>query len=213
MAMSLACHSRNRFILNLLPHLHQASALRRVISVLGAGHEGPISSHDFQNRTNPMRRSRGHMNSMATLSLEAIAATAPDVSFINGFPGLVDTGLLRGTTGPLMFAVRIAFRVMMPFRAIPNLEVGERFAFLATSAKYPSSEGGDAGVPIADGVEVARGTTGEVGSGVYSLDQTGESSGLAVEAVLAQMRAEGMVEKVWGHFEGEFKRITGVVAV
>lgn len=157
------------------------------------------------------------MNSMATLSLEAIAQTAPDVTFINACPGLVDSGLLRGTTGLAMFAVRVAFRVMMPFVGVPNLEVGERFAFLATSARYPpGARGGvDAGVPVAEGlaVPVVRGTGGDVGGGVYSLGQDGESSGAAVEAILTKLRGEGMVEKVWAHIEEEFKRITGVVAV
>jgi hypothetical protein len=214
MAMSLAYYSRNRFILNLLPLLHQANALRRVISVLGATYEGAIFENDFQNRKISFRYSRGHTNSMATLSLEAIAKKAPDVTFINGFPGLVDSGLLRGTKGPSMFVIKVVFRIMIPIMAVPNLECGERLTFLATSAKYPPNAGGNAGVPlVGDGISVAKGTDGEIGSGVYSLTQVGESSGPKIEALLAKFREEGMVEKLWNHTEEEYKRITGVVAV
>ena len=63
-----------------------------------------------------------------------------------------------------------------------------------------------------DGVTVARGTDGEKGSGVYSVDLEGESSGPKVQELLANFRTEGVVEKFWDHTEEEFKRITGLEA-
>lgn len=58
---------------------------------------------------------------------------------------------------------------------IPNEKCGERHLFLATSARYASrstekkgKEDGD-GVQVGDGVDVARRTDGESGSGVYSV--------------------------------------------
>jgi hypothetical protein len=46
-----------------------------------------------------------------------------------------------------------------------------------TSAKYPArnSVEGTSGIALSDGVEAARGTNGEVGSGVYSVDENGEN--------------------------------------
>jgi hypothetical protein len=59
------------------------------------------------------------------------------------------------------------------------------------------------------GVGVARGTTGEVGSGVYSAQWNGESFESAVEELLKGCRDEGTVEDILGHLESEFERITG----
>ena len=86
--------------------------------------------------------------------------------------------------------------------------------FLATSARFPPGAGADtvAAVPLAGGVGVAKGVDGKTGSGVYSIDAEGESAGPKVEELMAKYRKEGMVEKVWEHTEGEFKRITGAVA-
>jgi hypothetical protein len=157
---------------------------------------------------------RGHTSSLITLSLEAIAKKAPDVSFIHAFPGSVKTGLARGAKGAGIFVLKAVFRIIGPLVYISNKECGDRQLFLGTSARYPASTSGDAasGVPLADGVEVARGTNGKSGSGVYSVDWDGECSGPKVEELLAKFRKEGMVEQVWKHTEEEFKRITGLEA-
>lgn len=96
---------------------------------------------------------------------------------------------------------------------IPTEECGERQLFLATSARYgPARTSGEkaSGVDLVDGVAVARGTNGESGSGVYSVDAKGESSGPKVEKLLAKFREEGMVEQVMKNAEDEYKRITGL---
>ncbi|TVY20650.1 Oxidoreductase andH [Lachnellula arida] len=209
---SLNFYSRNRFIVNLLPLIQQASGLRRVITIFAGTYEGPIYENDFQAREVPMMKARGHMVSMITLFLEAVAKKAPNVTFIHGYPGAVEGGLLRDPRGVAMYVMKVAWKVVGPFITISTLECGERHAFLATSSKYPAREGGDAGVPLDDGIAIAQGTDGEVGSGVYSVDQFGENAGPKVTAILSRFREEGMVEKVWNHTEEEFKRITGTVA-
>lgn len=80
--------------------------------------------------------------------------------------------------------------------------------------RYPAGSNGDAtsGVPMTDEVTTARGTNGESGSGVYSVDLAGESSGPEVEKLLANFREEGVVENFWKHTEEEFGRITGLEA-
>jgi len=205
-------YSRNRFIVNLLPLIQQAKGLRRVITIFAGTHEGPIYENDFQARKVPMMKARGHFVSMITLFMEALAKKAPNVTFIHGYPGAVDGGMLRDPQGISMYVMKIAWKLISPFITISNLECGERHVFLATSSKYPAKEGGDSGVPLDDGITIARGTNGEVGSGVYSVDQFGENSGPKVAAILTKFREEGMLEKVWSHTEEEFKRITGMVA-
>ena len=82
--------------------------------------------------------------------------------------------------------------------------------------RYPPASPSDdvaSGVPLTGDVAVARGTNGEPGSGVYSVDLEGESSGAKVVELLAGLREKGVLEKYWTHTEEEFKRITGVEAV
>ena len=159
-----------------------------------------------------MLSARGHATSLVTLSLEALAKKAPDVTFIHDFPGPVKSGITRGTKGAAMLGLKAVFTIIGPLVNMDNQECGERHLFLATSARYPAGEDKTPGVPLAGGVAVARGTNGKIGSGVYTVDQYGESAGPQVEELLAKFRTEGLVEKVWEHTEEEFKRITGLEA-
>ena len=126
-------------------------------------------------------------------------------------PGGVKTALydrVEGIFGVLMraFVFLVGYWVFVPVK-----ECGERQLYVATSGRYPPAvvEGEDAsGVPLGDGVELARGTTGEVGSGVYSVGWDGMSASAKVEKLLAGYRDKGMVEEVRRHTESEFDRIT-----
>lgn len=212
---ALITYSRNRFIVNLLPLLQQATALRRVVTAFAAGKEGPVSINDFQAWKVSALSARGHASSLVTLSLEALADKAPDVTFIHNFPGPVKSNLLRGGQGAAIFTLNIAFKAIAPMMTwYSNQECGERHLFLATSARYParSNEDATSGVPLTGEVAVARGTNGKSGSGVYSVNLEGESSGSKVEELLANFRKEGVVGKFWKHIEEEFKRITGLEA-
>ncbi|KAA6411177.1 MAG: Short-chain dehydrogenase reductase SDR [Lasallia pustulata] len=211
---ALVTYSRTRFIVNLLPLLQQATALRRVVSVFAAGKEGPVDTSDFQGWKVPILSQRGQASSLVTLSLEALAKKAPDVSFIHDFPGPVKTNLVRGGEGAAIYVLNVVFKVIGPLVNTPIQESGERHLFLATSARYPAGMSGDAtsGVPMTGGVELARGTNGKSGSGVYSVDQDGESAGPKMEELLTKLRKEGVVEKMWKDTEEHFKRITGLEA-
>jgi hypothetical protein len=207
----LAVHCRNRFILNLLPLIRTAPSLRRVVSTFLGGMEGEIKWNDFQGWNMGLMANRGHAASITTLSLEHHAAGAPEVSFIHNFPGPVKSGIARGTKGGLGVVLGFFQKIVGPLVFIPLVDAGDRHVWLCTSAKYPAAKDGQmtAGVPLADGVEVARGTDGKVGSGVYSIDLLGESAKPTVEQVLAQLRKEGAVERVWKNIEDEYVRITG----
>ncbi len=154
---------------------------------------------------------RGHAASIAILSLESLAKKAPDVSFIHDFPGPLKSGIARGTYGALFF-VKAVSAIMGPFFRTPLVDCGDFHVFLATSARYPASMSEDAAsvVPLAGGVTIARGTDGKSGSGIYSINQYRKSAEPKVEELLAQFRREKMAEKVWGHIEDEFDRITGL---
>lgn len=208
-------YARTRFISNLLPNLKQAAGLRRVVSVLAGGHEGPIDITDFQGKTMSMLKIRGHLVSMTDMALETLAEQAPEVTFINDYPGAVKTGIGRESNTLLTWFMTIVLMIIGPLIYIPIRESGERHLFFATSAKYPPRVRSDAaaeassGVPLSEGLEVASGTDGEVGSGVYSIHWSGEHAGPKVVKLLAGLREQGMAQKVWKHTVGEFDRIVG----
>lgn len=163
-------------------------------------------------KTNRIHKVRGHGASLVTLSLEALAAKAPDVSFIHDFPGPVKSGVARNGQGMIVYMIKVSFTLFGP-SYIPTQESGERHLFVSTSGRWPAATGeaADQGVPLANGVEIARGTTGKDGSGMYSVDWDGQSAGPQVEQLLANYRREGLVEKVWNDAESQYKRITGVI--
>ncbi|CAG8909602.1 unnamed protein product [Penicillium egyptiacum] len=207
-------YARTRFITNLLPNLKQATKLRRVVSVLAGGHEGPIDVSDFEGKSMSMLKIRGHLVSMTDMALETLAEQAPEVTFIHDYPGAVKTGIGRESNTPLAWFMTIVLMIIGHLFYIPIRESGERHLFFATSAKYPprvrvDAVGDSSGVPLSEGVEVASGTDGKVGSGVYSIHWSGEHAGPKVVKLLAGLREEGMAQKVWQHTVGEFDRITG----
>ncbi|KAF2811008.1 uncharacterized protein BDZ99DRAFT_508375 [Mytilinidion resinicola] len=205
-------YSRLRFIANLLPLLrYSPSPLSHVVFVAGGGREGPLDSTDFPALRVPLLQIRGHLTSLITLGLEAVAKLAPEVTFVHDYPGTVKTPLMDHMDGLHGFVIRTYVALLGRWVCVPVEESGERHLYLATSARYPPAKGGEAGIGVEEGVTgVAVGSTGEVGSGVYSVGWDCESSGPQVIELLAGLREKGMVEEVWKHTEGEFERITGV---
>jgi hypothetical protein len=195
---SLNYYSRLRFITNLLSLFGNAPFLRRVVTVAGGTQEGPLDASDFPGLRVPFPDLRGHLTTLVTLGLEAVAKTAPEVSFIHDYPGTVKTPFLNSVPEEMLKG-----RVLLPVD-----ESGERHLYLATSARYSALEGGNDGVPLGDGDELAVGTTGQLGSGMYSIGSNCESASLAVRELLAGLREKGTVKEIWRHTEGEFKRIT-----
>jgi len=198
-----------------MPLIQRATALRRVLSIFAGGKEGPIDLNNIQfSRVSNPFAARGHLAAMVTLSLEHLAKKTPEVSFVHNFPGPVKSRIARDNT-VLTVVMRCIFTVIGPLVNMPEEECGERHLFLATSARYPASQTEDAVnmVRLEKGVSVAQGTGGEEGSGVYTPDAYGESAGPNVVTVLAKMRQEGVVEKLWEHTEAEFMRICGTTNI
>ncbi|KAH6641035.1 hypothetical protein F5144DRAFT_505963 [Chaetomium tenue] len=219
-ATAVAYFARLRFTVNLLPQLQKATDLRRVVSVMAGTKEGPINMDDLDGRTTNMftPSGRGHFCSMMTLSLEAIAKTAPSVSFVHDYPGFVKTNIgndVKGLTFAIMKAIWEAVTLVIgPFLATPFDEAGERQLFFATSGRFPGGgDGSAAGVPVPEGVKVAQGTDGNLASGVYSITNHAETAPVKVDQLLEKFRKDGTAQKVWAQVQKEFIRITGVASM
>lgn len=182
------------------------------MSVYAGTKEGPVFLDHLENYDKiPVIKGRGHAASLVTLGMETLAAMAPDVTLMHTYPGPVKSGIgreLQGITGTI---ARVVFGVFGPLFNVPTEESGAYHLFFATSAKYPSkdSKGVQEGVPLGDNIAIARGTDGKSGSGMYCVDQKGESAGTNVEQLLQSFRDDGTKEKVWKHTDKEWQRILG----
>jgi hypothetical protein len=193
-----------------MPLIKHAPSLRRVVTVGGGTLEGPIDPTDFPALRVPLLQIRKHLTTLITLGLEAVARTAPEISFVHDYPGTVNTPLMNHATGVHGVLVRAYIRLLGRWICVPIEESGERHLFLITSARFPPAIKEGAWVQLGDGVGVAVGTTGETGSGVYSVGWDCESASPAVIELLAVLREKGMMDEIWRHTEGEYKRITAM---
>lgn len=178
-----------------------------MVNIAGGTKEGTFYPSDIQALNVPLHAIRGHLTTLITLGHEALAARAPSVSFIQVFPGTVKTALFDRMEGVLGFVLRCWVNLAGSWLLVPVQESGERNVFLSTSAAFPAADGGRDGVGLVEGVQVATGTNGTAGSGVYSLDYDGTEAAQGTVDLLAKYREEGMVERVWEHAQTEFGRI------
>lgn len=207
---ALTVYSRFCITLLLLPLLQRSTHLSRVVNIAGGCKEGSIYPSDFQALAVPLYAIRGHLATLISLNHEALAARAPDVSFIQVFPGAVKTALFDRMSGLLRVVMRAFINLTGKWLSVPIQESGERNVFFSTSAGFPARDGaGKDGVSLVEGVGVTRGTDGKIGSGVYSVDYDGTEAGQKVIDLLERYRTEGMVERVGKHVQAEIERITG----
>jgi len=211
MLMTLIYYCRVRFIQQLLPLLRASTSLSRVVNVFaGGGCEGAIDVSDFPGRNVPLRKARGHASSMQTVALEHLQLQAPDVSFLHVFPGTVFTPILNhmpGVLGALIHGMMLCIRPFWFLFGMDIVESGEWQTFLSTCAQFPSSEGGKDGLPVQEGEDTAKGTNGQHGSGVYTVNFDGKTAGVGTVRLLEGFRADGTSKAVWEHTTREFERI------
>lgn len=214
--MAVTYYGRTRFIMNLLPLLRAAQGLRRVVSVMAGSYEGEVFRDDWQGWKVPMMAGRGHMSSMLTLAHQQFSKQAPEVSFVQNYPGAVKTDILRGNEGimVILFCV-LVFPVMMLLGKLPVVsqkDCGDRQTYFCTSGKYPAgkdAKDGD-GVQLLDGNTRALGVDGEAGSGVYSLFWDGEIGEHSKTVEVTRGHNESRLgDALWEHTTAEFGRITG----
>lgn len=200
-------------MLNLLPLVQSAKSLRRVVTVLAGGKEGPVDVNDFQGRKVGLMKARGHNTAMITLSLQDLAKKTPDVAFIHDYPGFVKSGIAREAKGMIWAILNVISPVMGMLRSdIPSDVCGERHLYLATSARFAPASGDAAvaGVPVAQGDVVAKGSDGKVGSGAYNPDEVCDDAGPKNVELLAGLRKDGVPEKLWEHTQQEYRRVEGL---
>lgn len=133
------------------------------------------------------------------------------MSFVHEFPGVVKTGILTGAFPSWMkwTLEHTILPIMTPFM-VSLQEAGERSVFHATSARYPArqvaggSKSSSTGVPLPDGVRVAKGANEEAGA--YLLNWNGEE---CEGNVMASYRKEGMRKQVWDHTYEVIERVRG----
>ncbi|KAL4800825.1 hypothetical protein BDV19DRAFT_3407 [Aspergillus venezuelensis] len=202
---ALGSYSRLRFMSNLLPLLEKGKDLRRVLTVGAGGFEGQVDTSDFPALRIPLEQIRGHLASVMTFGLEAVSRASPSITFIHSYPGAVNTPLTRqlltsGNAAPI--------KIPVPEDWLSPEESGERHLFLLTSSRYPSATKDDSALAAKSDNMIARGTDGNVGSGVYSVGVDGENVTSETIDLLAELRGQGIVDKPWEHNQGEFRRIT-----
>lgn len=150
-----------------------------------------------------------------TLLLEEVAGRAPEVSFIHTVPGVVESGIMRDMEPNLRLSIIVAIsKALAPFINTSPDECAERLVFLATTARFAPRLGGMgcSGVSLSEHLTVARGSDGQIGTGMYTVDNKGESSPAKVEKLLAEFRKNGTAAAVWEYVRADFLRITGAEA-
>jgi hypothetical protein len=160
------------------------------------------------------------MSASFIVSLFLLYLLLPSWNFCNAntvsaLPGIVDSGITRKAEGAALKVVIAAFSVFNSFLQTPPDECGEFHLMAATSAMYPPNAASAtvSGVPLVAKLEIARGVNGKTGSGVYSINEKGESALTKAEKVLEKYRQDGTAKKIVNHVEEVAKRLTGTAVV
>jgi hypothetical protein len=215
---ALGFYTRLRLTQNLLPLLSCASnngELSRVINIAGGTKEGIIYPDDFQALKVSLLSLRGHLTSMITLTHFALAQQFPEATFIQIFPGSVKTALMENIPGILGKAMRLFATVGTATGLagwISIEECAQRCTFTSTSAIYPPAQSKDdngGGVLLLEGLQLALGADGKIGTGVYSIDWNGTVINKKAIDLVRQYREDGTMEKLMKHASDEFERISG----
>ncbi|KAJ9624721.1 uncharacterized protein PV06_02560 [Exophiala oligosperma] len=203
-------HSRMRILVTLLPLLRRSRS-PRVVSVLGAGTEGPLDLSDLgmtRPETYGMAYAMGASASLTTLFLEELSRRPgnEEIVFIHLYPGLVSGTNLR-VPPSTNFLVRWLWdyvaKTVVWVVGRGSQEVGERVLFAATNGRFRRLPPDTA----APGTLVQQGSDGVQGSGAYMVkDDTSvvENGG---NAQLKKLREQGAGSKVYEYTMSEFERI------
>ncbi|PYH45502.1 uncharacterized protein BP01DRAFT_42312 [Aspergillus saccharolyticus JOP 1030-1] len=215
--MSLLYYSRMRALTNLLPLLLQSPLPATAVSVYAAGYEGKLYPEDLSLRNPKLysyNQARSHMIYMHTWFMDRLAEQhRGQLRLVHIFPGLVLGPAFQSPELPVWF--RVFWRwVFVPLFgrlvSVPTGECGDRMLGLLSPNRYPPRR--DA-ITAGSGVQqqgsrkedVAVGTDGKPGSGVYSLNWKGESN-INLKAYGKFDPAE-MKAKIWEHTMKVFETI------
>lgn len=194
--LSLRFYSRMRFTHDLLPLLSAAPSAR-VVSVFAPGFAGELAGLDLadlglaKTANQGVARGMSHASLMTTLQFEELAARNEKVSFVHVYPGEVITPEFARADFPgwlKLLCLWVLVPVVRLLVARSYDEVGARMMFAGLSARYPpaaaspvarsqesgAGQSGQRTLPLPEGIQTARGSAGQVGSGAYCLDCDGE---------------------------------------
>lgn len=158
----------------------------------------------------PLLKFRDQLASVMTLALEHLSEEAPDVSFVHTCPGVVDSGISRDAEGFGLQVMLLVSSLSKPLIATPPAECGERHVFAATSGVYsPRKTSPNTFAIESDRLSLARGSTREIGSGVYSVGPKSEILPDKALLVLKEFREDGTTERVWRYLMDSFESIIG----
>ncbi|KAE8402425.1 hypothetical protein BDV37DRAFT_272890 [Aspergillus pseudonomiae] len=200
---SLHYYARMRFIKNLMPQISQAAshkdhhtALSRVITVLGAGHETELNLDDLDLKHKYSLNSCDvHATTMSSLMVEELASLYPSTTFIHTYPGIVKSGISREAgpiLGPLVRAAMIIGRPWM----VAQQESGERHLYVTTSERFS---------PGSTVTGKSRVHAEECQRGAYLLHWDGSEVGN--RRLLDGYHNSGVGKKVWEHTEEMFQTV------
>lgn len=111
--------------------------------------------------------------------------------------------------GVIGTVVRILGTVLGPILYIPNEESGAYHLFFATNDCYSPKEveKQTQGVSKPEGLDIATGIDGVRGSGMYCINERGESASATVEELITNYVKDGTADKVWQQTQDEWIRI------
>jgi hypothetical protein len=204
--LALQFYCRILFAIRLLPLLHAANGLSRVVSISSGGYEGAVDTTDIPALKLPLYKIRGHASSITTLAFRQLASENPDVSFVTDHPGTVVTpGIYpKGVLGYVPWTIITLFGRWI---TVPLKESAERHLFLATSGALPPKSGKLKGLPLVQGLDPLVGIDGRAASGLYSVQWNIENPEEKTVALLDNYKEDGTQQKVWDHVMEELQRI------
>ena len=196
---AVSYYGRILFMRQLAPLLGR-SADGRVLSILSAGFEGPVSVSDPCLMIDDNYAATGFWGAqkqgvtMQSMAMLRLASQHPKVTFIHTNPGPVSTEVhakwsnsFTGVWTPVAWLIKF---VMMPLFSL----VG-----------YTSEQAGEIGLFEVLDESFSR----SAGTNFYRLDDKAEDVGKAGLALLDRYREDLTEEQVWEHTAGVFDRILG----
>ncbi|KAH8831661.1 NAD(P)-binding protein [Flagelloscypha sp. PMI_526] len=136
-------YARLKFVFNLLPALEKAAADGQdatVYHVLGGGKLGghvDLNNLGFKKPTSFMNM-RAQIPSYGNLVMERLAAEHPNISWLNAYPGFVDTGIWNGVQDSVVAKIiAVILNVIGPWIGYTSADSGEymTYGMLSTSRK------------------------------------------------------------------------------
>ncbi|PVH69007.1 hypothetical protein DL98DRAFT_439941 [Cadophora sp. DSE1049] len=190
---ALAYYGRLAFTLHLLPLL-KASAHQgyhpRVVNLGGAGGEASSLKLDDLGLNKPGNYSTWYLfkyiATAMTLTLSRIAEENPDVVFVFNVPGLVTTGIHKGSWVDSWYG-----RILVALVGARVEDAGENCVFLLTSGRF-----GGSGVKVGEGemrVKNMKGT--EERGALFCVND--KLVGLQQEKVMRELERMDALRKVW----------------